>query len=31
MKDPTQANYRLIHMIKAENEDDEDSAEDDGF
>ena len=31
MKDPTQYNYRLIHMIKTENEGEDDSEEDDGF
>lgn len=31
MKDPTQTNYRLIHMIKSENEDEDGSDEDDGF
>ena len=31
MKEPTQYTYRLYHMVKTENEIDEDSAEDDGF
>jgi len=31
MKDPVQPNYKLIHMVKSENEDDEGSDEDDGF
>ena len=31
MKEPVQATYKLIHMIKTENDDEDDSAEDDGF
>jgi len=29
MKDPNQANYKLYHMVNAENEDDDDDDEDD--
>ena len=31
MKDPVQVNYRLIHMVKTENEAEDDDASDDGF
>lgn len=31
MKDPVQPNYRLIHMLKTEHDDDDNSDEDDGF
>lgn len=31
MKDPVQPNYRLIHMVKTEDEDEDNSEEDDGF
>mgnify|MGYP000932838651 CR=1 FL=1 len=31
MKDPVQPNYKLIHMVKTENEAEENSDEDDGL
>ena len=31
MKDPVQYNYKLIHMVKTENEGDDDDEEDEGF
>ena len=31
MKDPVQPNYKLIYMVKTENEDEDNSEEDDGL
>ena len=31
MKDPVQPNYKLIHMVQTEKEDDDNSEDDDGL